>query len=436
MTAGIHLYSRRKSRAAALGTAAFAAAALVLASCAAPGGSAATDPAADRPAADASAASDLARSLNDAGFRIFHASLADGENTAVSPLSIGLAFGMLDAGATGPVAAALDGLFAYPSTGHARLGAFNSLDQLASSDPAALPKPGKGEPGHAIVRVANRVFIDTSFAPLDGYRNDLARYFGAGAQTEPLATDGSKSAKDINAWIAKRTEGLIPTLVTPDVFNADSRVTLVNALYMKAQWQTPFEHSATSDDAFTLSDGSAVTVPTMHSGSQHGDVYQGEHFVAVALPYAYDELSMTLIVPEAGAYTDVEAALNQSTLDAIDAGAKGTAYTLALPKFTTESTTDLGDVIKNKMGVDGLFGTVGLDGIGPKLLVSGAVHATKVIVDEDGTEAAAATAIMVGTASAPADQPVDIRADHPFLYVIRDTDTGAVLFVGRVLDPR
>jgi serpin B len=436
MTAGIDRHSGSKGRAGAVATAVFTAAALALVSCAAPGGRAATDPAADRPPADASAASDLARSLNDAGFRIFHASLADGENTAVSPLSIGLAFGMLDAGATGTVASALDGLFGYPGVGDARLGAFNSLDQLTSSDPAALPAPGKGEPAHAIVRVANRVFIDTNFAPPDSYRNDLARYFGAGAQTEPLATDGSTSAKDINAWIDKRTEGLIPTLVTPEAFNAESRLTLVNALYMKAQWQTPFEHALTSDEPFTLTGGTTADVPMMHSGQQHGDVYQGDHFVAVALPYAYGELSMTLIVPDAGAYKDVEAALNQSMLDAIDAGVKGTAYTLALPKITAGSTTDLRDVIKNKLGVSGLFDTVGLDGIGPKLLVSGAVHATKVIVDEDGTEAAAATAIMVGTASAPADQPVEIRADHPFLYVIRDTDTGAVLFVGRVLDPR
>lgn len=436
MTAGIHRHSRRNSRAAALGTAAFTAAALALAACAAPGGGAATDPAADRPAADASAASNLARSLNDAGFRIFHASLADGENTSVSPLSIGLAFGMLDAGATGPVADALDGLFAYPSTGDARLGAFNSLDLLASSEPAELPTPGKGEPDHAIVRVANRVFIDTNFAPLDSYRNDLARYFGAGAQTEPLSTDGSTSTKDINAWIDKRTEGLIPTLVTPDAFDADSRLTLVNALYMKAKWQTPFEHDSTSDEPFTLTGGTTADVPMMHSGTMTGQVYQGEGFVSVVLPYAYDELSMTLIVPSAGAYTDVESALNQSMLDAIDAGVTGAAYTLALPKFTAESTTDLRDVIKNKLGVNGLFDTVGLDGIGPKLLVSGAVHATKVIVDEDGTEAAAATAIMVGTASAPGDPPIEIRADHPFLYVIRDANTGAVLFVGRVLDPR
>ncbi len=418
-------------RATALG----AAAALALAACASPG-STTPDPVVDRPAADASAASNLALSLNDAGFRIFHASLAEGENTAVSPMSIGLAFGMLDAGATGPVADALDGLFAYPVAGDTRLGAFNSLGLLTASEPANFPKPGKDERGHAIVRVANRVFTDTDFAPLDAYRENLARYFGAGAQTEPLSTDGEKSAKDINAWVSDRTEGLIPALVTPDVFNANSRLTLVNTLYMKAQWQIPFEKDATRDEPFMLSRGDAADVPMMHSGATNGEVYQGDGFVAAALPYAYGELEMTLIVPTAGTYGDVEAALDSALLAQIDAGASAQDYTLALPKFTATSTTDLRSVIEGSLGVDGLFGAVGLDGIGPELFVSGAVHATKVIVDERGTEAAAATAIMMDTTSAPADPPLEIRADHPFLYVIRDADTGAVLFVGRVLDPR
>lgn len=429
MTAG-KPRNRRRSTAAALGIAS-----LALAACSSPGGAPA-DPVVERPVVDASAAGGLALALNDAGFRIFHASLAYGENTAVSPLSIGLAFGMLDAGATGPVADALDGLFAYPSTGDARLDAFNSLDLLASSDPDSLPTPGEDEPDHASVRVANRVFVDNNFAPLDAYREDLARYFGAGLQTEPLATDGDTSAKNINAWVSKRTEGLIPTLVTADAFDANSRLTLVNALYMKAQWQTPFAHDSTYDEPFMLADGTAVKVPMMHSGTASGRVFKGDGFVSVVLPYAYDELEMTLIVPDAGVYSQVEGGLDQAMLDAIDAGASQGEYSLALPKFTTESTTDLRAVIEDHLGVAGLFGTVGLDGIGPELLVSGAVHATKVIVDEDGTEAAAATAIMAGTTSAPADPPIEIRADHPFLYVIRDTDTGAVLFVGRVLDPR
>ena len=394
------------------------------------------DPTADRPPAEASAAADLALSLNDAGFRIFHASLAEGENIAISPLSIGLAFGMLDAGATGPVADALDGLFAYRVADVPRLEAFNSLGLLASSDPADFPATGEDEPGHAIVRVANRVFTDTDFAPLDTYREDLSRYFGAGAQTEPLSTDGEKSAKDINAWVSDRTEGLIPRVVTRDAFDGLSRLTLVNTLYMKAQWQAPFETDATFDESFMLGDGSSVDVPMMHSGATYGEVYQGDGFVAAALPYAYGELEMTLILPDAGAYGDVESALDSALLDEIDGGASTQDYMLTMPKFTATSTTDLRAVIEDSLGVDGLFGTVGLDGIGPGLEVTGAVHATKVIVDEDGTEAAAATAIMAGTTSAQEPPALEIRADHPFLYVIRDTDTGAVLFVGRVLDPR
>ncbi|NTV40636.1 MAG: serpin family protein, partial [Demequinaceae bacterium] len=336
MTAGTH---RNRPLSAAVGVS--LAATLALAACSPPGGQGSDDPSLERPPADSSAASDLALSLNDAGFRVFRASLVDGENTAVSPLSIGLAFGMLDAGATGPVADALDGLFAYPTAGGARLGAFNSLDLLASSDPSALPKPGDDEPEHAIVRVANRVFIDTNFAPLDTYREDLARYFGAGVQTEPLATDGEKSADDINAWIDKRTEGLIPELLTPDAFDANSRLTLVNTLYMKARWQTPFNSDSTYDEPFTFADGTAADVPMMHSGTTNGEVFEGDGFVSVVLPYAYDELEMTLIVPEAAEYDRVEGALDQAMLDAIDAGASRREYTLALPKFTTESTTDL-----------------------------------------------------------------------------------------------
>lgn len=430
MTAGTH-HNRRRSTAVALGLAGT----LALAACASPGGQNQHDPVVERPASDASAASNLARSLNDAGFRIFHTSLADGENTAVSPLSIGLAFGMLDAGATGSVADALDHFFAYPASGDARLRAFNSLDLLASSDPSTLPKPGKGEPDHAIVTVANRIFTDANFAPADAYRADLSRYFGAGVQTEPLATDGEKSAKDINAWVDKRTNGLIPTLVDAGFFNSDSRLTLVNTLYMKAKWQSPFDANATFDEPFTLTDGSAVDVPMMHSGRSSGEVAEGDNYVAVSLPYAYDELEMTVIVPDDGAFASVQEGLDQQWLDGLDASATPREYDLALPKFTTTTSVDLAAAME-AAGAKGLFGVVGLDGIGPELYVSGAVHATKVIVDEAGTEAAAATAIGLAGSAAPTDPPLSIRADHPFLYVIRDTDTGAVLFVGRELDPR
>lgn len=205
---------------------------------------------------------------------------------------------------------------------------------------------------------------------------------------------------------------------------------------MKAAWQQPFEEFATSDEPFFLSDGDSADVPMMHSGVRNGTVYEGEGFVSVVLPYAYNELEMTLIVPAEGQFGDVRAGLDQGMLDALDDGATNTSYTLAMPRFTAESRTDLRSVMEGELGIDNLFGVVGLDGIAPDMYVSAAVHATKVIVDEAGTEAAAATAIVAGATSVPVGPDFEIRADRPFLYVIRDTDTGAVLFVGQVLDPR
>ncbi len=412
-----------------------AAATLALGACATPGTSP-SDPAVERPVADSTDAGDLARALNDAGLAIFRAAAKDDENTAVSPLSIGTAFGMLNEGATEPVAGALDEAFGWPVDGEPLLSAFNTLTQRASSEPGDFSTPGEDEPDHAIVRIANRMYLDNGFAPEQAYREALATYFGAGAEETPMSTDPAKAADAINGWVSDRTEGLIPELVTPEIFDNDSRLALVNALYLKAAWQQPFEEFATSDEVFVLLDGTSADVRMMNSGTRNGDVYQGDGFVSVALPYAYGELAMTLIVPDEGRFGDVREGLDQALLDAIDAGAAPVGYTLAMPRFTAESTTDLRSVMEGELGIDNLFGVVGLDGIALDLYVSAAVHATKVIVDEAGTEAAAATAIIAGTTSAPPPPDFEIRADHPFLYVIRDADTGAVLFVGQVLDPR
>jgi serpin B len=334
------------------------------------------------------------------------------------------------------VAGALDEVFAWPVVGQDLLGAFNALDQRASSEPDDFPSPGEDEPEHAVVRIANRMYLDDGFEPEKDYREQLATSFGAGAEVTPMSTEPETAADAINGWVEERTEGLIPKLVTPEIFDGDSRLALVNALYMKAEWADQFEEHATADEPFALADGSSVDVPMMHSGARHGTVYEGEGFVSVVLPYAYGELEMVVVVPGAGAFEDVREALGQDTLDRIDTEAADTGYTLAMPRFTAESRIDLRAVMEGELGIDGLFGVVGLDDIAPDMYVSAAVHATKVIVDEAGTEAAAATAIVAGVTSAPAPPELEIRADHPFLYVIRDTDTGAVLFVGQVLDPR
>jgi serpin B len=388
----------------------------------------------DRPTPSPGEAAPLAHSLNDAGFAIFRAAATDGGNTAVSPLSIGLAFGMVDAGASGSVKGALDKLFAYPSSGEPLLGAFNSLDLGVVSEKGSGAKDATGKTVDLpVVRVANRAFIDESFTPAPAYLDTIGRYFGAGAQTEPLRTQPDKSRKVIDGWVSDRTQGLIPKIMPDSLPNPYTALILVNTVYLKAQWWSPFEHDTTSARDFHLAHGTVVQADTMGQGLD-ASYAQTDAFDAAVLPYVGD-LEMVLVVPRDGSYDSVEAGMSQAFLDTLDASWKPGHIEVDLPRFSAKSTTDLRDVIENRLGITGLFDTVGLDGIGPDLHLDAAVHSVRVIVDEKGTEAAAATVVGVAGTSMPQFDAV-IRADRPFLYVIRDVSTGAVLIVGRVLDPR
>ena len=281
--------------------------------------------------------------------------------------------------------------------------------------------------------IANRMFTDKAFEPSEDYRVALATYFGAGAEPAPLATNGEASAKQINGWISKKTNGLIKDLVKAEAFSPDSRLMLANTVYMKADWDEPFEHDDTHDGTFTRLDGSTRTVKMMHQTETTGEFARGDGWVAATKAYLDGDTEMLVILPDEGRFAEVEDDL-PSVLGEVDDSLVETGYLLALPKFTATSATDLREVMESRLGVDGLFGVVGLDGIGKDLYIDSAAHAVKVIVDETGTEAAAATVIgMDATGAIVAEN--ELVADHPFIYVIRDTETGAIEFVGRVLDP-
>lgn len=415
-------------RTLSIGTA-LVAGALTLAACAAT-----SEPSHDRPVADVSKARQLAPSLNDAGFAIFIAAQEGDENLTISPLSIGTAFGMVDVGASGPVKDALQELFQYPLGGENRLHSFNSLDLSASSEAGKGAENAEGETVDLpIVRIANRVFVDQEFSPLPDYITTVARYFGADAIEAPLRTDAQRSRDMIDGWISQRTEGLIPKIMPPSQPNGDTQLILANAVYLKAQWHFPFDAGHTAARQFFLADGTTIEADAMYQTVRTGSVATDQYMAAV-LPYVGD-LEMLVVVPTEGSFNEVAAGLSQDFLDTLDSQWKTQQTTIQLPTFTTESTVDLRDVIENQLGIAHLFGVEGLEGIGPQLAVSSAIHATKVIVDEEGTEAAAATVIGIELTSAPADEPLRVIAERPFLYLIRDTTTGAVLFVGRIMDP-
>ena len=409
---------------------------LVLAACS---GTGYRDPVVARPAGNSVDAPTVALGLNDAGYDIFHAVAKKSNGDIVlSPISIGLAFGMLDLGASGTVSGALDGLFRYPVAGDARWAAFNTLEQKTESDPGPQPKPTSEfdyvPPAPPTVTIANRAYQEKTYSVVPAYAENLSKWFGAGIEPADFVGNPDGSRKHINGWVKDRTKGLIPDLIPEGSVTDATRLVLVNALYLKATWLTTFEPSATSSGDFTLLDGTTTSAEYMRDGSLHASAYVGDGYSAVDLPYASSALSMLVIVPDAGKYAAIEAGLGTDFVSGVDAALQPSTLDIAFPKFESESQIGLKDVIEGDLGITGLFRSRGLDGIGKDIEVADAIHAAKIKVNEEGTEAAAATAVMMDATAMPVD-PTPFAVDRPFLYLIRDNATGAVLFVGRVLDP-
>jgi serpin B len=384
-----------------------------------------SDPVVERPAPDSADVEALVVGINDAGYRIFDAASQDSaDDLVVSPLSIGVAFGMADAGASGATADALTELFGLPAQVAERWAAFNALEQSVTA-----------EGGHGpIVRLANRQFPDVSFETVEGYDELLARWFGAGIEPLPLQAESEASRERINGWVEDQTEDLITDLLPPGFLNTNSVLVLVNALYLEADWARPFGKYPTEDAPFTRLDGSTVTVPLMHELELTGPAVATDAYAATELPYEGAELSMLVIVPEAGRYEEVEARLSTGLVEEIDAAATSGAVELYLPRFESSTNLDLREAFEGQLGVTDLFGVPGFEGIAPGITLEQAVHAADIAVDEVGTVAAAATALGFAD-SGPPEPDVTVRADRPFLYLIRHQPTGAVLFVGRVMDP-
>lgn len=171
----------------------------------------------------------------------------------------------------------------------------------------------------------------------------------------------------------------------------------------------------------------------MNNRELFGPAVQGEGYVAAELPYRGDELSMTVIVPDDGAFDDVQQQLAEGLLDQIDAGVTDQAVDLYLPRFASTTSADLQGLIEGGLGINGIFSNH-YPGIAEEIALTAAVHAADIEVDEEGTIAAAATALGFEE-SGPGQPDLTVRADRPFLYAIRHIPTGAVLFLGRVMDP-
>jgi serpin B len=215
-----------------------------------------------------------------------------------------------------------------------------------------------------------------------------------------------------------------------------TRLVLTNAVYLDASWAVPFDPKATADGAFSLLDGSEVTVPFMHL-EESLPFAVGDGWQAVELPYLGGELAMLVVLPDAGRFDEVEATVGGGLFDTAAAGLTPTTVRLALPKFEYRTQETVSSLLQ-RLGMTTAFDPQSADFSGmtteERLFIGEVIHEAFIAVDEAGTEAAAATAVVMRATAAPVDA-VELDVDRPFLYSLYDRATGAILFMGRVLDP-
>ena len=352
-------------------------------------------------------------------------------NFFYSPFSVHQALAMTWAGALGQTEAEMAEVLHFDLP-QARLhAAHNALDlELARRAEAEIE--GDGEP--LTLEIANAVWGRLGYAWLDSFLDVLAESYGAGLRVLDFIGNPEGARETINTWVEAQTHDRIQDLIPANAITADTVMVLVNAIFFKASWAEPFEEALTADDAFHFQDGATQDVPMMHHPLVGGWHAAGDGWEAVALPYAGRETSMLIIVPDdlAAFEAGFDANVYQSIVDALGGG----DLDLYLPRWEFEKKLSLKTIL-TALGMANAFTRdadfSGMNGEGG-LLIQDVIHQAFVKVDEEGTEAAAATAVLVGETSIPT--PTEVRVDRPFIFFVRDNITGTVLFAGRVTDPR
>ena len=353
------------------------------------------------------------------------------ENLALSPYSIAVALAMTANGAAGATRSQMlevlhiDSLATYN-------GGIGALTQAIETLAGPVPLDD-GTSGQIALATANQLFGDGATTWGQAFLTVLAKAYGAGMRTVDFRHAAEAARTLINGWTAERTHDRIPTILPPGVVDDTTRLVLVNALYLKAPWRSPFEQGSTRPRPFHRADGSTVSVDMMSSGADSAAVWlRGDHFEGARLPYAGGTLAMTVVLPDEGhesdALTDVLSRLTQH-------GDPG-GLELSMPRWTFRTPSDLKVPLMRLGMVDAFTARADFGPMSPSdpLYVSDVLHDAFIAVDENGTEAAAATAVVVGEASAQVPRHA-LVLDRPFVFVIHDTAHGAPLFVGRVADP-
>ncbi len=365
-------------------------------------------------------------------FDLYHALSEQEGNLFYSPFSISAALAMTYAGARGETERQMADTLRFRLSRDRLHPALNALDlKLASR--------GEDEEGFRL-NIANAIWGQAGYRFMPDFLDVLALNYGAGLRSVNFAEAAEVSRKAINDWVAERTEDRIRDLLPQGSIDEATRLVLTNAIYFNAAWASPFDKGATRDRAFHLLDGAVVQTPMMTQTVFFGYL-QGAGYQAVDLPYKGEEISMTILVPDEGKFSSFEAALDAESVISDLKRMRPERMELTMPLFGFESQVSAKKTLR-ALGMTDAFDRSAADFSGMDgrrcsedpacLVISDVFHKAFVSVDEEGTEASAATGVLIGITSLPPQ----VVIDRPFIFLIRDMETGAILFAGRVVDPR
>jgi serpin B len=306
----------------------------------------------------------------------------------------------------------------------------------------------QGGPSEPItLAIANRLFAQTGYDFRDFFPDLVKKFYGAPFELLDFRKEPQRERQHINKWVAEQTRDRIRDLIPTRGINELTRLVLANAIYLKAPWALEFNDKLTTPKPFHAGGGAPVNVPTMKNQKSYGYA-KCDGFTAVALPYSGSELQLLVLIPdEISGLKKLESKLNGELLRQL-AKVEHQDVDLELPKFKFEPPTiplrDNLEALGMKTAFDDPQGSANFDKISPRrpdkyLAISNVFHKTFIAVDEKGTEAAAATAVVVDLVLAlriPPKEPIHVKVDRPFLYAIQHVPSGACLFIGRVTDPR
>ncbi len=364
---------------------------------------------------------------NQFGFELFkklNSSLAEPKNTMISPLSVSLALAMVYNGTDGNTKKQMEDMLHK-----ANLTAEDINQSYKDLVAALISHDPKVE-----LSIANAIFYRNTFPVKNTFITTNQNYY----QAEVSGLDFSKTTETlntVNGWVNTKTKGKIESIISE--VKAEDMMYLLNAIYFNGEWKYRFDNQATANLSFTKEDKSIIQVPTM-TIEQPFNFYSNSTFKLLEMPYGSGKYSMLIFLPEAGKKTDdvISLLTSENVNDYISKLAEQKKEVF-LPKFEFKFDNSLVDELA-ALGMTDAFNDAkaNLTGISDaaKLVISEVMHKSYIKVDERGTEAAAVTGITVGTTSMPVDN--SFRVDHPFVFAIREKDTNAILFVGKVMDPK